>query len=139
LDILRDLTTLEPPDGNVGGIPKHGINTTGGHIEGSTSAPCDVCEGTTGVVTTRALALRREWGSEEALVSCAVRALVLGSDVGVHLANCPATGMKSVLVEIIGVDVFEDVDLNGNIRIGVFGRDEEEIVVTSPLSGQPGL
>lgn len=136
---MRDLAPLEPPDGNVRGVPKHGINTTSGHIEGGTGAPSDVGEGTTGVVTARALALSREWGSEEALVRRAVRALVLGSDVGVHFANRSTASMEGVLVEIVGVDVFEDIDLRGNVRIGTFGRDEEEIVVTSPLSGQPGL
>jgi len=113
LDVLRDLVPLEPPDGNVRGVPKHGVNTTSGHIEGGTSAPCDVGEGTTGVVSARALALSREWGSKETLVHRGVRALVLGSNVGVHIANRPATGMESVLVEIVGVDVFEDIDLRG--------------------------
>lgn len=136
---MRDLVALEPPDGNMGGIPKHGINTTGGHVERSTSASRDVGEGTAGVVTTGAPALSRKGGSEEALGHRAVRALVLGSDVGVHVANCLATGMECVLVEIIGIDVFEDIDLKETVRIGMLGRDEEGVVVTSPLSGQPGL
>ena len=136
---MRDLVPLEPPDGNVRGVPKHGINATGSHIEGGTSASLDVGEGTTGIVTTRAPALSREWCSEETLVRRAVRALVFGSNVGVHLANRPTAGMKGVLVEIVGVDVFEDIDLRGNVSIGMCGRNEEEMVITSPLSGQPGL
>ena len=47
--------------------------------------------------------------------------------------------MECVLVEIIGIDVFEDIDLKETVRIGMLGRDEEGVVVTSPLSGQPGL
>lgn len=118
---MRDLTPLEPPDSNVGGIPKHSVNTTSGHIERMTSASIDIGEGTTGVVSSRAPALGRERGSEETLGGRAIRALVLGSDVGVHLANCPVTSMESVLVEVVGVDIFEDIDLKGNVRIGFVG------------------
>ena len=67
--------------------------------------------------------LSREWGSEGTLVHHAVRALVLGSNVGVHLANRPTASTEGVLVEIVSVDIFEDIDLRGNVRIGTFGQE----------------
>jgi len=127
LDVLGDLAPLEPPDCNVCVIPKHGVDTTSSHIEGGTSASCNIGEGTTSVVTGRALALSRERSSEETLGHRAVRALVLGSDIGVHIANRPVTGMESVLVEIVGVDVFEDIDLKGSVGIRMPGRNEKGI------------
>jgi len=98
-------------------IPKHSVDATGSHVERSTSASIDVGEGATGVVTGRTLALSREGVSEEAFVRRAVRALVLGCDIGVHPANASGAGMESVLVERVGVDVFDDVNLRGKIEI----------------------
>jgi hypothetical protein len=113
---LRDLVPLESPDGNLRVIPKHGVDTTGSHVEGSTNASLDVGESTTSIVSGRALALSRKRGSEETLRR-AVHTLVLGSDVGVDLANAPATGMESVLVGRVSVDVFDDIDLKGKVGI----------------------
>ena len=35
--------------------------------------------------------------------------------------------MESVLVEIVGVDVFEDIDLKGSVGIRMPGRNEKGI------------
>lgn len=113
LDILRDLVPLESPDSNVCLIPEHGVDTTSSHVERLASASLDVGEGTTGVVTGGALAFGVDGGSEEALGCRAICTLVLGSDVRVHPANGIATGVESVLVKIVRVDVFEDIDLRG--------------------------
>jgi len=111
LNVLRYLGPLESPDCNGRGIPKHGENTTGSHVEGSTSTSFDIGERATGVVTGRALAFGRDNVSEETLAHRAVRTLKLGFNVGVRPTNTLGTGMESVLVGVVVVDVFEDVDL----------------------------
>lgn len=111
LDVLRDLGPLESPDGNLRVIPKHGVDTAGSHVKGSTSTSFEVGEGTAGIVAARAQALSRDRGSEETLVHCAVQAPVPGSNVGVRLADTIGASMESVLVERVIVDEFKDIDL----------------------------
>lgn len=57
LDVLRNLISLESPDGNLRVVPKRGENTTSGHVEGMTSTSFAVGEGATCVVTAGAQAL----------------------------------------------------------------------------------
>jgi len=137
---LRYLGPLESPDRNGRVIPKHGEDTTGSHVEGSTSTSFDIGERATGVVTGRALALSRENVSEEILAHRVVHAPKLGFNVGVRPTDSPGTSVESVLVGVVVVDVFEDVDLQEELESKRwFGSGEEERKGTSPLSGHPGL
>jgi len=111
LDVLGDLVPFESPDSNVRIIPKRGKDTASSHVEGGTSASLDIGEGATSVVVRRAHALSRDRGSKEALVHRAVRALVPGGDIGVRPTDSPAASVKSVLVHLVSVDVFDDVNL----------------------------
>jgi hypothetical protein len=102
-------------------IPKHSEDTTGSHVEGSTSTSLDVGEGATSIVTGRALALSRDNVSEETLVRRAVCTLVLGFDVWVRPTDTLGTSMESVLVELVIVDEFDDIDLREESRIRMLG------------------
>jgi len=57
LDVLRDLISLESPDGNLCVVPERGENTTSGYVEGMASTSFAVGEGATCVVAARAQAL----------------------------------------------------------------------------------
>ena len=76
----------------------------------------DVGEGATSVVTGGALAFSRDSGSEETLVRRAVHTLVLGLDIGVRPADTIGTSMESVLVDLVIVDVFNDIDLQEELE-----------------------
>ena len=137
---MRYLGPFESPDCNGRVIPKHGEDTTGSHVERSTSTSFDIGERATSVVTGRALALSRDNVAEETLVHCVVRAPKLGFNVGVRPTNTPGTSVESVLIGVVVVDIFEDVDLQEELESKCwFGGGEEERKVTSPLSGHPGL
>lgn len=57
LDVLRNLISLESPDGNLRVVPERGENTTSSYVEGMASTSFAVGEGATCVVTARAQAL----------------------------------------------------------------------------------
>lgn len=129
LNVLRYLSPLESPDCNGRVIPKHGEDTTGSHVEGSTSTSFDIEERAASVVTARALALSCEDASEETLVNRAVRASKPGLNAGVRPTDSPGTSMESVLVGVVVVDVFEDVDLQEELEskcwLGAARRKEQ--------------
>lgn len=57
LNVLRDLVPREPPDGNLGIVPKHSENATRSHVERMTSTSFAVGKSTASVVAARAQAL----------------------------------------------------------------------------------
>ena len=124
LDVLRDLSSVESPDGNVRVIPKHSEDTTGGLVEGMTSTSFGVNEGATIVVTGRALALSRDGGSKEALSGRAVSARINRWDVGVRVTGTTA-GMESVLVLLDIVDALNDIDLKEGLGFGLEATGKE--------------
>lgn len=67
LDILWDLVTLKPPKRDLGVVPKHSDGTATSLIERTTSASIEIVNGTTGVVTVGALALKTKGASEVTL------------------------------------------------------------------------
>jgi hypothetical protein len=67
LNILRDLVTLEPPERDLSLVPEHSDDTSASHIEWSASASLEIVDGTTGVVTVRALAPETKGVSEVSL------------------------------------------------------------------------
>ena len=111
LDVLRDLGSVEPPDGNVRLVPNGSEDTTGIQVEGSTSTSFGVGEGATIIVTGRTLALGRERSSKEGLSGGAVSARIDGLDVRVRFADTLGTGMEGVLVGHDIVDTLDYVDL----------------------------
>jgi hypothetical protein len=50
LNILGDLVTVKPPNGNLRVIPEHSENTTTASVERGASASLEVAHGATGVV-----------------------------------------------------------------------------------------
>jgi hypothetical protein len=50
LNILGDLATVKPPNGNLRVIPEHSENPTTGSIERGTSASLEIAHGATSVV-----------------------------------------------------------------------------------------
>lgn len=86
LDILRDLVTVEPPDGDLRIIPEHGENATASRVEGVASASLKIAYGATGVTTARAQALSPKGISHVTLWLGTVFVPVIGTGVGVQLA-----------------------------------------------------
>jgi len=83
LNILWDLVTFEPPERDLSFVPEHSDDTTTSQIERSTSASLEICNGATGVVTVRALAIETKGVSEVTLWLRAVFVPVLGGGIGI--------------------------------------------------------
>ena len=75
------------------------------------NASRDIGEGTTSIVSCRALTLGRDGSSEETLVHRTVCALELGADIGVRVTDTVTASVQSVLVGGVVVDEFDDIDL----------------------------
>jgi len=83
LNILRDLVTFKPPERDLSLVPEHSDDTATSLIERTTSASLEIVNGTTGVVTVRALALETEGVAEVTLWLRAVLVPVPGGGVGI--------------------------------------------------------
>lgn len=86
LDILRDLVTVESPEGDLRIIPEHSENATASRIEGAASASLEIAYGTTSITTARAQALSPKGIPHVTLRLGTVFVPVLGTGVGVQLA-----------------------------------------------------
>ena len=83
LNILGDLVTFEPPKRDLSLVPEHSDDTATSRIEWSTSAAFKIGNGTTGVVTARALAVEAKGVSKVTLWLRAVLVLVPNGDIGI--------------------------------------------------------
>ena len=83
LNILGDLVTFEPPERDLSLVPEHSDDTATSRIEWSTSASLEVVNGTTSVVTVRALAIETKGVSDITLWLRAVLALVPSGGIGI--------------------------------------------------------
>ena len=113
LDILGDLTTIKPPERNLGIIPKHSENATASGIEWTASTSLEIGNSTTGVIAARTHTLKTEGVPEVTLGLRAAFVCVPRTSVGVQLAIYAGTGMESVLVCCSLVHVLDDIDLMG--------------------------
>ena len=67
LDILRDLASVKPPEGDLRVVPEHSENATATGVEWTASTPLEIGHGTTSVTATRAQALSTEGSAEVTL------------------------------------------------------------------------
>ena len=97
VDILRDLTTREPPEGYLCIVPEHNEYAATISVEGCTSTSVEVFDSASSVAsgTTSTLGAKR--------ISVEVRS-------GVHITYS-ASSVEGVLVGPVSVDVLHDVDL----------------------------
>jgi len=86
LDILGDLVTLEPPERDLSLVPEHNDDTTVLLVERTASASLEIVDGTTGIMTVRALTHNTKGVSKVTLWLRTVSILVPRGNVGVQFA-----------------------------------------------------
>ena len=83
LNILGDLVTFEPPERDLSLVPEHNDDTATSRVEWRTSASLEIVNGTTGVVTVRALAIEAKGVSKITLWLRAVLAPIPSGGIGI--------------------------------------------------------
>ena len=104
-DVLRDFPTCEPPEGYLRTIPQHCDHTSTACVEGCTGCSIEISNAASIVTPGSAQTLR----SKRTPIELRSR---------IHIARSLASGVESVLVGLIIVNVFNGVHLTERANQG---------------------